>query len=391
MSRSLGWLVVLSSLIAAAFAPQALANEPCGGLTLEAGVVRPSAPLPADAALDEATSACVEAIAGRLAARAGLRTVTVMVKVPDALRADGRGEASRAAYVERLVAAGLPSGRVSGVVASGEAPGQVALTFTERAATASVGTLTAASGTVAAGPSRDDLGPAVVGASLIAEGWVRTGDDGTAALQLVDGSRIRLRPGTLLHLGKLYLDDALRRVVQLEVTSGGFDTEVTPGGEGSSFRIRTPYGTAGVRGTSFRMDLSEADTRLETLQGAVALEGQAAAVDVAALYGSRVGADGTPEAPRPLLAPPRAIEPLNGALGRRGLRWSGVPKADGYVVEVARDAEFVLDVRTARTTGSAKALDGPVDAGAWFWRVAAVDADGFVGPWSFVHGFDVGP
>ena len=72
---------------------------------------------------------------------------------------------------------------------------------------------------------------------------------------------------------------------------------------------------------------------------------------------------------------------------RAGLRWGSVPRARGWVVEIAADAEFVLDLSVHDAEKRKWVPDrGP---GHWYWRVAAVDDDGFVGRWSPVHGFDV--
>jgi len=56
--------------------------------------------------------------------------------------------------------------------------------------------------------------------------------------------------------------------------------------------------------------------------------------------------------------------------------WSPVPGAARYVVEVAQDAEFLVEPRRHSVTAPALAASA-LAAGALWWRVPAVNAAGF--------------
>ena len=71
------------------------------------------------------------------------------------------------------------------------------------------------------------------------------------------------------------------------------------------------------------------------------------------------------------------------------LEWQAVAGASGYAVELSRDAEFTYDVRRIDSAKPTVTPDAGVEAGKWYWRVAAVGADGFVGPTSKVYAFDL--
>ena len=60
--------------------------------------------------------------------------------------------------------------------------------------------------------------------------------------------------------------------------------------------------------------------------------------------------------------------------------------AKRYLVEVASDAEFGRDLQTVQSTSARLAMPG-LARGKYFWRVMAVDQDGFVGMPSKVFAF----
>ncbi|MFT7518330.1 MAG: hypothetical protein ACI9MC_000461 [Kiritimatiellia bacterium] len=365
----------------------AVAADPCGGALIGDGVVKVQAPLTVEAELSAPTKACLAHLAAELSGRAGLRSVTVTVRVGDDKRADGTGQGVLDAYKSDLVAGGLPQARVSGVVAGGDDEG-VHITFSQRQPANQVAQVLSQSGEVTASAG-GAANPLSSGDRLAVGTVIETGSAGRAMLELADKSHVRIGPSSSVTLGKLHLNDAMQRIVELQVDRGSIDTVVTPGGEGSSFNVRTPYGTAGVRGTSFRVsaDVNE-QTRLETLTGLVEFEGSSSSVMVGALHGSILGTSGTPTEPESLLAAPAIRSPLGGTITDKGLRWKRVKQATNYVVEAARDAEFVLE--GARHEAAATSMVPDLSDGTWYWRVASVDTNGFVGPWSEVYQFDVG-
>lgn len=393
----MAWTALAALAALATLGPAAAAApDPCGGVSLEASRVVSARPLRAVEKATPEEAACLDAIGRLLGGRAAIRSVTVAVRLPDAQRAAGVGPAIGDRYKAALVKGGVPEARISVVVPTateGEA-GTVAIVFAEKQAERAVAVIEMMGGTVTAGPDRGKLAPVTRGATLDPETYVATGAGSTAWIGLADGSRLRLGENSLLLVGRLHLDDDLERVVRLQLVSGELEVVARTGGERSIFDIGTRFGTAGVRGTRFRLTAGEAGTRLETLEGRVALAaaGDRPQVLVGAGQGAAIDGSGAAGQPAALPASPAVIEPLEGAVkpGAK-LAWQPVDGAGRYTVELARDAEFTFDVRRAETSLPALAIDGQLDGGKWFWRVSAVGADGFVGPPSKVHAFERAP
>ncbi len=384
------------ALLAAALAvapATASAADPCEGIKMKDGTVATARRLLAQAALSPADEGCVRAVGAALAGRGGVRSVTVAVRVSDAQRADGTGSKVGARYASLLAEAGVPEARISTVVPAavhGE-EGSVKVTFTERRAARPVARVDAVDGAVRAGPAEADLQPVARGATLKADTYVATDASGGAWLELADGSRLRLGPNALLFIGKLHLNDDLKRVVKLELKRGTVDADVRSGGQGSVFDVGTRSGVAGVRGTLFRLATDDGGTRIETLEGQVDLVEGEKAVPVPAGQGM-VAKAGTPlGAPVVLLGAPQVEGPLHGALAPgTSLRWQPVAGATAYRVELARDAEFSYGVQALPAPPEGLSVPAALAAGKWFWRVAPVDGAGFVGRPSKIYAFVVG-
>ncbi|WP_244237215.1 FecR family protein [Corallococcus llansteffanensis] len=380
-------LTLLTSPIAG-FAAEA--DGPCGGLAFDHGRLTTGLPL---APGGPRTEACLREVAEAVKARPAIRGLTVAAKLPDAERLEGKGLAVAKAAAEVLVSAGIPRTRVSFVAPPGEpqTPGQLQLAYVERPTQPAVARIRTAHGPVSVGPDEAALKPRGVGDALYAGDLVVTGREGRAELSLADGSGVHLSPASAVRLGTLELTAERQRKVLLELVRGTVETQAAPGGAGSVFEVRTRGAVAGVRGTRFRVVQQEDGTsRVETLEGKVALGVvERGSVDVGAGQGSRAKPAQAPEAPRALLAAPVLEQPRGGVYPKApAFVWKAVPGAKAYRVEVATSADFAGDVTVHES--ATPGLDGATPgAGKWFWRVLAVDADGFVGFPSKIFSFDV--
>ncbi len=391
MKRTAAWMLVLVTTAATVPALAAGTGEPCGGVRFENGRVEMGRPL---APKGPETEACLKYVAEALKARPAIRSVTVAARLPDVERLDGQGLAVAKAAAEVLVAAGVPRTRVSAVAPPGVAgaPGQLQLAFIERPTQPTVARVRASSGEVSAGPAPAELRPRAPGDALFPGELLHTGPTARAELLLADGSTVRVMEGSLVRLGSIELMANLRRKVELELLRGSLETAAAPGGEGSVFEVRTRGAVAGVRGTHFRVSAQDDGfSRLETLEGKVALIGKKGDLDVVAGYGSRVMPDAAPEPVRPLLVAPTLADPRGGTFrAAPKLSWWTVTGAKAYRVELARTADFAAGVQQYNSPATEMEVPGSRE-GKWFWRVLAVDADGFVGFPSKIFAFDVRP
>lgn len=242
-------------------------------------------------------------------------------------------------------------------------------------------TVTAVSGDVR---SRD--GQALRAGQLLDEGTpVHTGPDGGATVRLVDGTVLRLRASSHLEIeqsNRLRDVGVVRSGVKLD--RGRVEVEVDPvrGGH-PGFRIGTPQGVLGVRGTEFRVlaDGARAATRSEVLRGAIAAQGRDGGAEqrVEAGFGVVVDADGRVTPPTRLLPPPdlSAVPVLQ---ERPLVRLPMVPLAGaaGYRAQVAGDASFERLLQELDSTSPEIRIAGLPD-GDYVVRVRGVDAVGLEG------------
>ncbi len=373
-------------LLVTLLANPASAGDACEGIVLKEGVVNTARQLVARAPTPAVDLACAKAVGARLAERGGVRSVTVAVRLPDAMRVDDRGEKIAQAYAAAMVEGGVPEARVSTVVpaaAKGE-ENTVALSFTERRAKRPVARVDSTEGKLRAGKDAKKMKAAKAGQSFKAQTWVATGAASATWLGLADGSRLKLLADTTLKLGRMSLNADLKREVKLELKKGKVEAEVRSGGKGSKFEIATGAGLAGVRGTTFRMAAGGDGTRLETLHGEVEISSGGKTVKVKEGFASKVKPGAPPAEPKALIDAPEVIGPFKGKIGG-AFGWKKVDCAEGYRVDLARDAEFTYSAMSVEVEGTAlktKSLAKKgvkLTSGKWFWRVAGTDDEGFGG------------
>lgn len=228
-------------------------------------------------------------------------------------------------------------------------------------------------------------GDAVVtpGQSLSEGSELRTGDDGHVTVRLVDGTVLRLRSGTRARIDESRrLPDAgsARSGVQLDQGRVEVEAQAARGGQ-PGFRIVTPQGVLGVRGTEFRVDVDDTRTRSEVLEGVVAARGAVVADEqrVAAGYGTVIDAGGRVAPPTPLLPapdlsglPPRHERPLV------RLQLPLPPGAVGWRVQVGADDRFEALLADVRSETPELRIAGLED-GRHPFRLRAVAANGLEG------------
>ncbi|HEY1088116.1 MAG TPA: FecR domain-containing protein, partial [Archangium sp.] len=269
------------------------------------------------------------------------------------------------------------------------------LRYVERAPEDVVARVAAAGGAAFLGLDEASLKPAEPGMPVLVNEFVRTGPNARVTIHLKDGSGLEVKPESLVKMAVLSMN-AGERQVKIEVLAGGITADVKKATQGSRFEASSRVAVASVRGTQFRFGVEEnGAARLETLHGVVAMgsatDPNAKPVEVAAGQGATVSAEGAVSAPAKLPEAPRVVSPLKGALNADArLEWQAVAGAATYRVEVARDADFVLEPRTVNVAEPSVSWPEALAPGKWFWRVSGFDAQGFTGPSSKVYAFTVG-
>ena len=218
-----------------------------------------------------------------------------------------------------------------------------------------------------------------------------------------DGTVIVLRPNTKIMFesnGSAKTARGEVRTTKLKLEQGSILSRVKKLAQRDSrFEISTPTATSFIRGTEFRVKVdAEGSTRLEVLEGRVDFGDESQQVSVDGNFGSLVNAQGTmPDQPHQLpAAPARLLAPedrqvLQGNLANYNFAWALVANAARYHLEVAADSGFKQLVDEAwvhGTSAQVQSLDlSDVEPGTYFWRVSALDAQGYESAWSSTSHF----
>ena len=235
--------------------------------------------------------------------------------------------------------------------------------------------------------------PLKVGVQLQGGETVLTGPRSSAAYRFADNTTLTQQDSSRLTFGRLAAFGKTGMVsTELSLDNGRLEANATkqmaPAG---GFRVKTPVAVAGLRGTSFRLNLDGDGgvLRNEVLEGTVAVAAKSREVRVAEGYGTVTEKGRPPAQPRPLLPAPDAaglpdkILPLP-----LEFAWREVEGAKGYRAQVARDATFpevLLDnvTEAPRVTWGDELPDGQ-----YFLRLRAIDAVGLEGH-NLTHAFEL--
>lgn len=387
-------LLLLASLLPAA----SFAADRCGGLKLEAAQVRLGKPLGEAWVKTPEGKGCLEDVVKELERHRLVRAVTVAALVSDADRASGKGLAAAKAVAAALVEAGLPKNRVFALAPAPQRTDELGLSlrYVERAPEDVVARVAASGGPVFLGLDEASLKPAEPGMPVLVNELVKTGPNARVTIHLKDGSGIEVKPESLVKMAVLQMPAGGDRQVKLEVLTGGITADVRKATQQSRFEASSRVAVASVRGTQFRFGVEEnGGARLETLEGVVAIasatDPNAKPVEVAAGQGTVVSASGETAPPSKLPEAPKVTGPLKGALGADArFEWQPVADAASYRVELARDADFLVEARAALAGEATLSWPEALPPGKWFWRVTGIDKLGFTGPSSKVYAVTVG-
>lgn len=239
--------------------------------------------------------------------------------------------------------------------------------------------------------------PAVAGAPLPEGARFQVGANSSAVLELGDGTRVKLLPGTLAEVvsnrdyamrdasvsGSNTWFAGLVRLAQgtVEALAAKAQRRATP------LQIETPTSLVGVRGTEFRVayeDPASRNARTEVTEGLVRADNTTQQIGAELPRGT--GAVINPAQrevqvvkllPAPdLSALPAEVQKPAGALALPPL--AALAGAQAWRVQVASDDRFEKIVRDLKVASASVEL-GSLDVGKWFVRVRGIDAAGLEG------------
>jgi hypothetical protein len=223
---------------------------------------------------------------------------------------------------------------------------------------------------------------------------VRTGSGAAAEIHFADGTVFNVRPDSLITIEESSQNPVSRQQrVALSIQSGEANFQTAARSVPGSTTISTPtLRTTAERDTAGNIQVAEGGaTGLRIFRGQGAAETRAGQkIALGSNEGVRVDASGAAGPKLALPTVPQLTAPSNGTdiaypdlnHGITLLLWSAVPEATAYRVMVDFSPSFarpLFDRQTSRTTQmELRALQ----AGSYYWKVAALSTDGTEGSFS---------
>jgi hypothetical protein len=140
-------------------------------------------------------------------------------------------------------------------------------------------------------PRGGDFRPVTRDTNVVAGTQIQTGPSGTATLNWIDGTRIRLGANAIMTVLQCQINktnDAETSLFKLDAGEILVRVRKLLSGQ-SKFEIKTPTATAGVRGTIFTVKVAQGgDTQIQVLEGKVQVD--ASGKEVALAPGTKVDA-----------------------------------------------------------------------------------------------------
>lgn len=228
---------------------------------------------------------------------------------------------------------------------------------------------------------------------MLSEGErVRTLSDSTAELLFQDYSRLRLDENSQLVIREMR-SNLLENRQQAKVSLVSGDLFALLGGTGArdDFDLELPDIELDGNSRDFYVKQEKDNTKLANYNGELKVasrgsnvvleENEGVAVDGSGISGKRS------LLPRPALSLPSDAELIY--TDEVPLSWQQVEGASKYWLEVASDTSFkAIRVSDGEVKDISKTL-AELSEGTWYWRVSAVDKDGFPGPRSAPRSFQL--
>lgn len=224
--------------------------------------------------------------------------------------------------------------------------------------------------------------------------WVKTGGNASAELIFVNGSLYTIGPNALLEIYATLDPATSRRQERVEMQVGSMQINTSE----QSSTVRTP-GTQVVVSSESTAQVgvgAQKQTDVLTLKGSSAVTPAAggSAVTVAAGQQLEATSGGELSEVRDVIPPPTPVAPADNQVFQAGaerileLSWRPQPGAAAYRLEVSRSRLFSsleIDQRIAGTSARTRVTD----QGAFYWRLASIDPDGRLGPFTPFRRFRV--
>jgi hypothetical protein len=219
---------------------------------------------------------------------------------------------------------------------------------------------------------------------------IRTLSASYAEILFRDSSRLQLRENAQALIRKMRenpLEDT--RQTKVDLIKGDVFALLSGGKKENRFNLDLEGIAMNIESRRFRVGREDQETRIANYEGKLEIEAKGKKVVLKENQGSVVRQNQEPSPPRELLPAPRMLEPGDGDTRfdiKTLLIWKTVPGAEGYLLELSRNASFskILWEETVRDKNAAdrieKIFPPTMGTGAFYWRVSAISSDKLPGP-----------
>ncbi|MBC8646767.1 MAG: FecR domain-containing protein [Thermoanaerobaculia bacterium] len=239
---------------------------------------------------------------------------------------------------------------------------------------------------------RSTFDPARQRQALFDGDFIKTGRTGSAEIMFTDGTLYTIRPGSLFEVRRPTSSESSGS--QVKMVSGAISVYTAAG----TSTIATDAATASVgRESRVNVDVEVGErTEVTTFRGQTTVSTGKETVQLSDRESVTAGAkSGTisakvvlPDSPQPLLPADNRIYDLKTG-DQVELKWSKVPEATRYRIQISRSRLFVPDATEVdlddRTESQARVKVSR--EGSYFWRVAAINRQGVSSDWGLVRRF----
>lgn len=215
---------------------------------------------------------------------------------------------------------------------------------------------------------------------------VRTLSDSYAEVAFQDKSKIRLSENSQAVIQKNRVD-LLNNRSEAKVTLEKGDAFALLAGGASGkkkFNLEVPGLETTVRSKAYWVNKDEKSAKVANYDGELELKSKNSKVTLKTNQGSSLLASGTLTQPKDLLKKPGLIAPAPEKItyaNKVSLEWSKIDGADKYWVMISRDATFKTTIEQSKDHKNTS-FETELERGSYYWRVAAIDKEGFPGPFS---------
>lgn len=230
-------------------------------------------------------------------------------------------------------------------------------------------------------------------AKFIEGEMVRTLSSSFAEISFHDESRIRLNENSQAVIQRMRVDLLeKKRQSSVSLVAGNAFALLQGNQKRKTFDVEVPGVSTRVNSKSFWVQKDEKATKFANYEGEIEVTSQGATVVLAENQGSLVEANSKPMRPTTLLPVPSRLAPENNQTvfgGQLTFTWTAIDGARNYWLEVSQEEAFRKVVVSANTIAGASYAATLADEGVFYWRVAAIDANGLPGRFSDAGFFSV--